>query len=188
LDVQEAVMKSIKTFVVIGIFLMLSPGNLFASCPTISSHACCGSYTWKTYTFDLSCGGTSSSNVTTTTMWCGEPSHRVAYPTTSTETVTYYYVIPDTSSGWEIRLDYEFTNGGSTSNFNRADYTLTRNGSQVGSGNIYYTDVAASCAVGSLTGMSMNAGDLLQIVVTMRTASSGSYAETSNLTLFKVPA
>jgi hypothetical protein len=54
-------------------------------------------------------------------MWCGEPAHRVAYPTTSTETVTYQYTIPTTS----------------TSNFERADYTLTRNGSQVASGNIF---------------------------------------------------
>src|SRR5215212_7421805 len=173
--------KYVKAFVAVGIFVMLSPGNLFADCPTITQSGCCGGYTWKTYTFDLSCGWTSSSNVTTGTMWCGEPVHRIAYPTTSTETVTYYYTIPSTSSNWEIRLDYEFTNGGSASNYARADYTVARNGSQIGSGNIFYTNSAASCAVGSAYPFSWNAGDLLTITVTMRTASSGSYAAVRNL-------
>ncbi len=183
-------MKTSKSFVaVLGIALMLSPAQLFADCPTITGpHGCCGGITWRTYTFDLSCAGTSSSNVTTTTMWCGTPAHRVAYPTTSTETVTYQYVIPSNSTNWQIRLDYEFTNGGSTSNFNRADYTLTRNGSQIGSGNIYFTNTSASCVAGGIYGISANGGDLLTVTIQMRTANSGSYAEVGNLILFKSPA
>ncbi len=180
-------MRSVRTFVAFAVFLMLSPSNLFADCPAIGTHGCCGGYTWKSYTFDLSCASTTS-GVTTSTMWCGGDAHRVAYPTTSTQTIQYQYTIPQTSTGWEIRLDYEFTNGGSTSNFNRADYTLVRNFVQVDSGNIYYTDVAASCQVGSANPISANAGDILTVTIQMRTANSGSYAEVQNLILFKVPA
>jgi hypothetical protein len=180
-------MKSTKTIAAVAVFLMLSPFNLFADCPAISDHACCGGYTWRQYNFDLACA-TTTSNVTTTMMWCGEPSHRVAYPTTSTETVTYQYTIPTTSTGWEMRLAYNFDPGGNSANFERADYTLSRNGSQVQSGNIFYTNGQSSCQVAGPYGFSFNAGDILVITITMKTANSGSFAEVSNLNLFKVPA
>ena len=180
-------MKYTKAFSAVALFLLLSPGYLWADCPAISDHACCGGATWRTYTFDLACA-TVTSGVTTTTMWCGESAHRVAYPTTSTQTITYQYTIPTTSNGWEIRVDYNFDYGGNTSNYERADYTLTRQGSQVASGNIFFTNTQSSCAVGDIYNLSFTAGDILVVTITMQTASSGSYGEASNLTLFKSPA
>ena len=180
-------MRNVKAFAALAVFLLMSPYNMFAACPSLATQGCCGGSTWKVYNFDLSCAATTS-GVTTSTMWCGGAAHRVAYPTTSTQTIQYQYTIPETSTGWEIRLDYEFTNGGSTSNFNRADYTVTRNFTQVASGNIYYTDVAASCQVGSAYPLSLQQGDILVVTIQMRTANSGSYGEVQALTLFKVPA
>src|SRR5437764_11656634 len=86
-------------------------------------------------------------------------------------TVKYQYTIPTISNGWEIRVDYNFDYGGNASNYERADCPRTRQGSQVASGNIFYTNTQSSCSV----------GDILVVTVTMQTASSGSYAEASNL-------
>jgi hypothetical protein len=56
-------MKSRKAFAAIAVFLMLSPGSLFADCPTISSQGCCGGYTWKWYSFTLDCATVSAGGV-----------------------------------------------------------------------------------------------------------------------------
>jgi hypothetical protein len=66
-------MKSRNAVAAVAVFLMLSPGSLFADCPDISSHACCGGgYTWKTYSFTTDCA-TISGGVSTITDRMGDP-------------------------------------------------------------------------------------------------------------------
>jgi hypothetical protein len=175
-----------KSFAALAVFLMLSPGMLFADCPSVSSSSCCGGYTWYTYAFELACGWTSSNNVGTGTMWCYNlPVHTVSYPVTSTETVTYQYTLPTSSSNWEIMFFVEFSNGGNGNNFVRADYTLTHNGVTGSSQNIFFSNSALSCSREDVWPISASAGDVLTITVQMKTASSGSYAQVSAPTLFR---
>ena len=179
-------MISKRTFAALGLFLILSPAHLYADCPAINSHSCCsGAITWKSYDFDLSCPSTSAGVGTST--GCSGDVHRVEYPT-SLATIQYQYTIPQTSTGWEIRLDYEFEDGGVGTNYNRADYELYRNFSLVSSGNIYYTSGDVWCGYASVSPLSFQQGDILVVTIEMKTATSGSWGEVSNLLLFKVPA
>jgi hypothetical protein len=179
-------MKSIKAIAAVGVFLLLSPGYLMADCPDISSHACCGGgYTWKTYAFDLTCP-TVTSGVGTTTA-CSMSMHNVAN-NASTQTVTYQYTIPSTSTGWEIRVDYDFDNGGDTGNFIKAEYTVTRGGSTISSGTVLDRNTSWACGVASAYPLSWTAGDILTVTISLRATNSSSYARAAALTLFKVPA
>lgn len=102
-------MKSRNAAVAVAVFLMLSPGSLFADCPTISSHACCGGgFTWKTYSFTLDCATISGGVSVVTDTNCSLGSVHSVSNNASTQTVVYQYTIPTTSTGWEIRVDYDF--------------------------------------------------------------------------------
>jgi hypothetical protein len=178
-------MKAHKLFLGVAVFLLLCPGYLYADCPAISSHGCCGGYTWKTYEFDLTCPITSAGVGTASA--CSMNMHSVA-GSSSTETVTYQYTIPSTSTGWEIRVDYDFNNGGDTSNFIKAEYTVTRGGSTISSGTVLNRNTSWACGVASASGLSWTAGDILTVTISLRAATAGSYARADPLSLFKVPA
>jgi hypothetical protein len=182
-------MKSRKAFVAVAVFLMLSPGSLFADCPTISSHACCsGGYTWKTYTFTLDCATISGGVSTITDPNCSLGDVHSVSNNASTQTVTYQYTVPTTSTGWEIRVDYDFNNGGDTSNFIQAAYTVTRSGSTIDSGTFLNRNTSWPCGVASDNSNSWNAGDILVVTISLRATNASSYARVDGLTLFKVPA
>lgn len=181
-------MKSRRAFVAVAVFLMLAPGSLFADCPDISSHACCGGYTWKTYSFTLDCATISSGVSTVTDTNCSLGSVHSVSNNASTQTVVYQYTIPTTSTGWEIRVDYDFNNGGDTGNSIKAEYTVTRGGSQIDSGTFLDRNTSWPCGVASDYPNSWNAGDILIVTISLRATNSSSYARVAGLTLFKVPA
>lgn len=181
-------MKSRKAFVAVAVFLMLSPGSLFADCPTITTHGCCGGYTWKTYTFTLDCATVSGGVSTVTDTNCSLGDLHSVSNNASTQTVVYQYTIPTTSSGWQIRLDYDFNNGGDTSNFIKAEYTVTRGGSGVDSGTFLDRNTSWACGVASDYPNSWNAGDILVVTISLRATNSSSYARADGLILFKSPA
>lgn len=187
---MEDVMKaSLKAFAAVGVFLMLSPGNLFADCPSIATQGCCGGFTWKVYDFTTDCPSVTS-GVTVRTAVGSCPLGTVHYVSNnaSTQTITYQYIIPQTSTGWEIRVDYDFNNGGDTSNFIQASYNVTRSGSSIDSGTFLNTSSTTFCSVASDYPNSWNAGDFLTVTITIRATNSTSYGQVAGLTLFKVPA
>jgi hypothetical protein len=181
-------MKSRKGFVALAVFLMLSPGSLFADCPSISSQACCGGYTWKWYNFTLDCATITSGVSTVTDPNCSLGDVHSVANVASTQTVTYQYTIPQSSTGWEIRVDYDFNNGGDTSNFIQASYTVTRGGTPVDGGTFLNRNTSWACGVASDNPNSWNAGDILVVTINLRATNSGSYARVDGLNLFKVPA
>lgn len=179
---------SLRAFAAVGIFIILSPGTLWADCPTITSHGCCGGYTWKTYTFTTDCPTVSSGVAVTSNNNCSLGDMHEAANDPNTETVTYQYTIPSTSTGWEIRVDYDFNNGGDTSNFIQASYNVTRGGSSIDSGTFLNRNTSWPCGVASDSGNSWNAGDILTVTISLRATNSSSYARADGLILFKVPA
>ena len=181
-------MNSRKAAVAVAVFLMLSPGSLFADCPTITSHGCCGGFTWKQYKFTLDCATISGSVSTITDPNCSLGDVHSVANVASTQTVVYQYTIPTTSTGWEIRVDYDFNNGGDTSNFIKAEYTVTRGGNPVDSGTFLDRNTSWACGVASDYPNSWNAGDILIVTITLRATNSSSYARVDGLNLFKVPA
>ena len=181
-------MKSRNAVVAVAVFLMLSPGSLFADCPDISTHGCCGGYTWKTYTFTLDCATVSGGVSVVTDANCSLGDLHSVSNNASTQTVVYQYTIPSTSSGWQIRLDYDFNNGGDTSNFIQAAYTVTRGGSLIDSGTFLNLNTSWPCGVASDYPNSWNAGDILVVTVSLRATNSSSYARADGLILFKSPA
>jgi hypothetical protein len=181
-------MTSKKSFIAIAVFLLLTPGSLFADCPTITSHACCGGVTWKQYRFDLSCAVTSSGVSTVTDTNCNLGDMHSVSNNASTQTVTYQYTVPSSSNGWEIRADYDFNNGGDSSNFIKVEYAVTRGGSTISSGTLLNRTDSWSCGVASASSLSWTAGDILTVTISLRATNSTSYARVDNLHLFKVPA
>lgn len=101
----------------------------------------------------------------------------------STQTVTYQYTVPTTSTGWEIRVDYDFNNGGDTSNFITAAYIVTRGGTPVDSGTFLNRNTSWPCAVSSDYPNSWNAGDIHVVTITLRATNSSSYARVDGLNL-----
>lgn len=181
-------MTSKKSFAALALFLLLTPGSLFADCPTISSHSCCGGATWKQYRFDLSCAVTTSGVSTVTDTNCSLGDMHSVSNNANTQTVTYQYTIPSTSTGWEIRSDYDFNNGGDTSNFIKVEYVITRGGSTISSGTVVDRNTSQACGYASASPLSWTAGDILTVTISLRATNSTSYARVDNLTLFKVPA
>lgn len=181
-------MKSRNALVAVALFVLLTPGSLFADCPTITSHACCGGFTWKQYKFTLDCATISGGVSTTTDTSCSLGDVHYVNNQASTQTIVYQYTIPTTSSGWEIRVDYDFNNGGDTNNFIIADYTVSRSGSVIDSGTFLNKNTSWSCGVASDNPNSWNAGDILIVTVSINATNSTSYGKVDGLTLFKVPA
>jgi hypothetical protein len=182
-------MKSRKAFVALALFVMLLPGSLFADCPSISDHACCGGgYTWRTYSFTTDCASVTSGVSTITDTNCSLGTVHSVSNNASTQTVTYQYTVPTTSTGYEIRVDYDFNNGGDTGNFIQASYTVTRSGSTIDSGTFLNRNTSWPCGVASDYPNSWNAGDILVVTISLRATNSSSYARVAGLTLFKVPA
>lgn len=181
-------MKSRNAAVAVAVFLILSPGSLFADCPTITSHGCCGGYTWKTYAFTLDCATISGGVSTVTDSNCSLGEVHSVSNNASTQTVTYQYTVPTTSSGWQIRVDYDFNNGLDSSNFIKAEYTVTRGGSPVDSGTFLDRNTSWACGVASDYPNTWNAGDILVVTISLRATNSSSYARVDGLTLFKSPA
>jgi hypothetical protein len=181
-------MRSRNAFVAVAVFLILSPASLYADCPTITSHGCCGGYTWKQYRFTLDCATISGGVSTITDPNCSLGDVHSVSNNASTQTVTYQYTVPTTSTGWEIRVDYDFNNGGDTGNFIKAQYTVTRGGSLVDSGTFLDRNTSWACGVASDWPNSWNAGDILVVTISLRATNSSSYARVDGLNLFKVPA
>ena len=181
-------MKHRNIAVAVAVFLMLSPGALFADCPTISSHACCGGYTWKTYSFTTDCASVSGGVSTTTDTSCPLGSVHYVNNNASTQTIVYQYTVPTTSSGWQIRVDYDFNNGADTGNFIKAEYVVTRSSVPVDSGTFLDRNTSATCSVASDYPNSWNAGDILVVTISVRATNSSSYGKVAGLTLFKTPA
>ena len=180
-------MNSVKAFIAVAV-LVLSAGSVYADCPTITSHGCCGGFTWKQYKFTLDCATVSGGVSTITDPNCSLGDVHSVSNNASTQTVTYQYTVPTTSTGWEIRVDYDFNNGGDTSNFIKAQYAVTRSGSTVDSGTFLDRNTSWACGVASDNPNSWNAGDILTVTITLRATNSSSYARVDGLTLFKVPA
>lgn len=182
-------MKSRKAFVAVAIFLMLSPASLYADCPTITQHGCCGGFTWKTYKFTLDCATVSGGVGTTTDTGCPLGDVHYVNNQASTQTIVYQYTIPQTSTGWEIRVDYDFNNGGDpTNNFISAAYNVTRGGSSIDSGTFLNTSSNAVCAVATDSPNSWNAGDILTVTISIKANNSSAHGKVDELVLFKVPA
>ena len=181
-------MNSRKAFVAVAVLLMLSPGSVFADCPTITSHACCGGATWKQYRFTLDCATITSGVSTITDPNCNLGDVHSVSNNASTQTVTYQYTVPTTSTGWEVRVDYDFNNGGDTGNFITASYSVTRSGSTIDSGTFLNRNTSWACGVASDSSNSWNAGDILVVSISLRATNSSSYARVDGLNLFKVPA
>jgi hypothetical protein len=185
---KEDVMKSRNAVVAVAVFLMLSPGSLFADCPTITTHGCCGGVTWKTYTFTLDCATISGGVSVVTDTNCSLGDMHSVSNNASTQTVVYQYTIPTTSTGWQIRLDYDFNNGGDTSNFISAFYNVTRGGFSIDSGTFLARTDSWPCGVATDSPNSWNAGDILTVTASLRATNSSSYAKVDGLVLFKSPA
>lgn len=177
-----------RAFAAVAVFLLFAPDNLWADCPTITSLACCGGTTWKQYNFTLDCPTISSGVSTITDPNCSLGDVHSVSNNASTQTVTYQYTIPTTSSGWEIRVDYDFSNGGDTSNFIKAEYVVTRGGSTIDSGTFLNRNTSWACGVASDSPNSWNAGDILTVTISLRATNSTSYTRVDGLNLFKVPA
>ncbi|HYK02551.1 MAG TPA: hypothetical protein VE974_12410 [Thermoanaerobaculia bacterium] len=179
---------SFRAFAAVGVLLMLSPGALFADCPDIVTQGCCGGVTWKKYTFTTDCPTVSGGISVTSTNSCSLGDMHEAANDPNTETVTYQYTIPSTSTGWQIRLDYDFNNGGDSSNFIQASYNVTRGGSSIDSGTFLNRSDSWPCGVASDWPNSWNAGDILTVTISLRATNSSSYARADGLILFKSPA
>lgn len=176
-------MNLIRSFAVLAIVVMLSPA-VFADCPAITQHSCCGGSTWSQYTFTRDCA-TVSSGVGLGNQWCGVASHVVAN-VSGTQTVVYQYTIPTTDTDWEIRFDPDFNPGSDSSNFLRADYTITSGGVTGPSVNIFNSgNSAISCSPRSIVNRSFTAGNILTLTVQLRAQGSGAAAYISAPVLFR---
>ena len=101
------------TTAVLGIFLILSPGGLFAACPDQSGGSG-GGATWTLFSFDTSCASTSG-NVSSTTMWCSYPAHSFD---TGSGSADYSMTVPSgsfTQQLWSARVYVEFSDPNSYS-------------------------------------------------------------------------